>query len=86
MYMYMYVYVYTCVDMFVYMYMYMYTKQLQLQMWIEEQTQTSLMTSAGPCEVAYGVQDHDGSYCALLCLTNAAIFYWESESDLDKVR
>ena len=42
------------------------------------------MTSAGPCEVAYGVQDHDGSYCALLCLTNATIFYWESESDLDK--
>ena len=42
----------------------------------------SLKTSSGYCTVSYGVKDEDGSYCALLCMTNATIFYWESEADL----
>ena len=32
--------------------------------------------------MSYGVQDDTGSYCALLCMTNETILFWESEADL----
>lgn len=41
-----------------------------------------ITTSSGSCAAAYGVKDADGSYCALLCLTNGTILYWETKSDL----
>ena len=44
----------------------------------------TLTTSSESCAVSYGVQDDDGSYCALLCLTNATILYWETEQQLEK--
>ncbi|CAI8015484.1 hypothetical protein GBAR_LOCUS9587, partial [Geodia barretti] len=42
----------------------------------------SLATSSSSCPVSYGVKDSDGSYCALLCLTDPTIYYWESQADL----
>ena len=44
----------------------------------------SLMTSSRPCPVSYGVKDSDGSYCALLCMTNSTIYYWESQGNLNQ--
>ena len=44
----------------------------------------SLATSSGLCAVSYGIKNsNDGSYCALLCMTNATIFYWQTKSDLE---
>ena len=43
-------------------------------------------TSSGPCASAYAVKDGDGSYCALLCMTNDTILYWETKADLEKGR
>ena len=30
------------------------------------------------------MKDADGSYCALFCMTNGTILYWETKADLEK--
>ena len=42
----------------------------------------AIKASSSRCSVSYGVKDSDGTYCALLCLSDSTIYYWESQADL----
>ena len=56
--------------------------ELQLGSLVAKRDAPTMTTSSTRCPVSYGVEDSDGSYCALLCLTDPTIYYWESQADL----